>query len=123
MEINLEKKETEKKLQVLENDKNKVIDELKFNIKEADNIKQLAISEAVKDIEKERDKLKNELNKSKLNIKTKPTYRDFRVGDVRHSLADISKAKNSLGYEAFFNISQGIHKAMPWYIKNLENYQ
>lgn len=69
------------------------------------------------------DILKNELNKSKLNIKTKPTYRDFRVGDVRHSLADISKAKNSLGYEAFFNISQGIHKAMPWYIKNLENYQ
>jgi hypothetical protein len=29
---------------------------------------------------------------------TQPVYRDFRAGDVRHSLADISKGKNLLGY-------------------------
>ena len=28
----------------------------------------------------------------------KPVYRDFRPGDVRHSLADISKAQRLLGY-------------------------
>ena len=85
MEINLEKKETEKKLQVLENDKNKVIDELKFNIKEADNIKQLAVSEAIKDIEKERDKLKNELNNSELIRKnSENTLKDKYKGEIRH---------------------------------------
>jgi len=49
-----------------------------------------------------------------------PTYRDFRAGDVRHSQADISKAKELLGYEPEFNIQVGIDKAMPWYIKFLK---
>lgn len=48
----------------------------------------------------------------------KPAYRDFRVGDVRHSLADISKAENLLGYAPTYHISQGLELAMPWYIKN-----
>ena len=43
------------------------------------------------------------------------TYRDFRVGDVRHSQADISKASAKLGYEPEFDILTGINKAMPWY--------
>jgi UDP-N-acetylglucosamine 4-epimerase len=30
---------------------------------------------------------------------TQPIYRDFRTGDVRHSLADIGKAKKLLGYQ------------------------
>ena len=66
MEINLEKKEAERKFQVLENEKNKIIEELKFSLKESSNIKQLAVSEAVKVIEKERDKLKNELSNAEL---------------------------------------------------------
>ncbi len=48
-------------------------------------------------------------------------YRDFRAGDVRHSQADISKAKDLLGYEPEYKIQQGIDKAMPWYIKFLTN--
>ena len=28
-----------------------------------------------------------------------PVYRDFRAGDVRHSQADVSKARELLGYE------------------------
>jgi len=48
-----------------------------------------------------------------------PIYRDFRAGDVRHSLADISKAKNTLGYLPEFKISDGIEKAMPWYVNFL----
>lgn len=59
------------------------------------------------------------LNNDVIN-KNKPTYRDFRAGDVRHSQADISKAKNNLGYQPEFDIQQGIDKAMPWYIAFLK---
>lgn len=43
-------------------------------------------------------------------------YRDFRSGDVRHSLADISKARRLLGYEPTHSIDEGIAVAMPLYI-------
>lgn len=56
-----------------------------------------------------------------VNVNTKPTYRDFRVGDVRHSQADISKAENTLVYKPEFVISQGINKAMTWYVNSLKN--
>lgn len=48
-----------------------------------------------------------------------PVYRDFRAGDVRHSQADISKAQKLLGYVPAYDVSRGISKAMPWYIKFL----
>ncbi len=43
-------------------------------------------------------------------------HRDFRAGDVRHSLADISKAATRLGYAPTQRIAQGLELAMPWYI-------
>ena len=46
----------------------------------------------------------------------KPVYRDFRSGDVRHSLADISKAQRLLGYAPTQRIAQGLALAMPWYL-------
>jgi len=46
--------------------------------------------------------------------------RDFRTGDVRHSQADITKAKALLGYQPEFKIQQGIDKAMPWYVAFLK---
>ncbi len=48
-----------------------------------------------------------------------PQYRDFRAGDVRHSLADISKAGTLLGYEPEYSVRQGLDKATKWYLKNL----
>jgi UDP-N-acetylglucosamine 4-epimerase len=45
-----------------------------------------------------------------------PVYRDFRVGDVRHSLADISKAKKLLGYQPSHSVKEGLEQAMDWYI-------
>ena len=42
-------------------------------------------------------------------------YRDFRAGDVRHSLASIDKARERLGYEPTQNMGQGLQLAMPWY--------
>lgn len=47
------------------------------------------------------------------------TYRDFRVGDVRHSQASILKASEKLGYAPCYPIFDGIAKAMPWYIENV----
>ena len=47
--------------------------------------------------------------------KAKPTYRDFRVGDVRHSQADISKAKSLLGYLPEKSISQGLDIYIDWF--------
>ena len=48
-----------------------------------------------------------------------PTYRDFRAGDVRHSQADISKAKKLLGYAPTHNIREGLDEAMVWYVESL----
>jgi len=45
-----------------------------------------------------------------------PTYREFRVGDIRHSLADISKAKRLLGYEPSHRVGEGLKDAMGWYV-------
>lgn len=46
-----------------------------------------------------------------------PTYRDFRPGDVQHSLADMSKAQQLLGYQATHRINEGLVATMPWYIQ------
>ena len=45
-----------------------------------------------------------------------PEYRDFRLGDVRHSLADISKAKQLLGYAPTHRIADGIRASTQWYV-------
>jgi UDP-N-acetylglucosamine/UDP-N-acetylgalactosamine 4-epimerase len=49
----------------------------------------------------------------------KPSYRDFRAGDVRHSLADISKAQTLLGYAPSHRIKEGLVEAMDWYVNDL----
>ena len=49
----------------------------------------------------------------------KPVYREFRAGDVRHSLADISKAKKILGYAPTHRIGGGLQEAMDWYVNDL----
>jgi UDP-N-acetylglucosamine 4-epimerase len=51
---------------------------------------------------------------------SKPVYRDFRAGDVRHSLADISKAQTLLGYAPTQRMRQGLEMAISWYIKQSE---
>ena len=46
----------------------------------------------------------------------KPIYREFRPGDVRHSQADIAKARRLLGYAPTHRLEEGIRVAMPWYM-------
>jgi UDP-N-acetylglucosamine 4-epimerase len=47
-----------------------------------------------------------------------PVYRDFRAGDVRHSLADISLAQQLLGYAPTHRLAEGLQAALGWYKKN-----
>lgn len=54
------------------------------------------------------------------HIKDKtPFYRDFRSGDVRHSLADIGKARKLIGYQPSHKILEGLAEAMKWYVENV----
>ncbi len=50
----------------------------------------------------------------------KPVYRDFRAGDVRHSLADITKSATLLGYKPTHRIGEGLQVAMQWYVEKLK---
>lgn len=63
--------------------------------------------------------IKEALVQNEVNVSLEPNYIDFRVGDIRHSQADISKAQNLLGYVPEFGIFEGIDKSMPWYIRYL----
>ncbi|MEO5803019.1 MAG: SDR family oxidoreductase [Verrucomicrobiota bacterium] len=49
----------------------------------------------------------------------KPVYQHFRAGDVRHSLADIGKAKQLLGYDPVYRVREGLEMAMDWYKQNV----
>ncbi|MFN3916228.1 MAG: SDR family oxidoreductase [Flavobacteriales bacterium] len=46
-------------------------------------------------------------------------YTEKRLGDVEHSLADISKAKNILHYNPTHNLKAGLKEAIQWYKENL----
>lgn len=66
------------------------------------------------------DALKKSLASNGVNYQRAPAYRDFRAGDVRHSQADISKARRLLGYMPSHDIHAGIAEAMPWYIARIQ---
>ena len=51
--------------------------------------------------------------------KKEPIYQDFRAGDVRHSQANIYKAQALLAYQPKYMISEGMDKAMDWYVSSL----
>jgi len=45
-----------------------------------------------------------------------PEYRDFRPGDIRHSLADIAIIQERLGYVPSHTVAAGLHQAIGWYV-------
>ena len=65
--------------------------------------------------------IKEALASNDLTVLLGPTYRNFRAGDVRHSQADISKAKIALGYGPKFKINHGICEAMGWYVNSIKH--
>ena len=66
------------------------------------------------------DLIKEEVARHKPEVMTAEcVHRDFRAGDVRHSLADISRAEKLLGYGPQFDVRQGLRLAGDWYAANL----
>ena len=53
-------------------------------------------------------------------LEAAPEFRDFRAGDVRHSLADISSAVGHLGYGPRFSVTQGLDQASAWYMEHIK---
>ncbi len=51
----------------------------------------------------------------------KPEHGPERAGDVKHSLADISKAKNLLGYSPSVSVKDGLKKTLQWYKESAVN--
>ena len=54
-----------------------------------------------------------------LGLDTEPIFGPERAGDIRHSNADISKARRLLGYDPDWSFARGIEAAIAWYRENL----
>ena len=54
-----------------------------------------------------------------LEVSIQPVYGPERPGDIKHSNADISKAKKILGYHPEYDVDRGLEKAIEWYKRNL----
>jgi UDP-N-acetylglucosamine 4-epimerase len=49
-------------------------------------------------------------------VDMEPTFREFRSGDIRHSLASIEKARRLIGYAPTHTLEQGLRVALGWYV-------
>lgn len=54
-----------------------------------------------------------------LDMDIEPKFGPDRKGDIKHSNADISKAKRLLGYEPEYDFARGLNEAILWYKENL----
>lgn len=57
--------------------------------------------------------------KTALQVDIEPIFGPDRVGDIKHSNADISKARSLLGYEPEYDFKRGLNEAIDWYRENL----
>jgi len=100
---------------------------VQMNILAGTTINQNAFGEAFNTAAAGRETLNNLYNaiknilESKLNnlqIK-EPIYRDFRPGDIRHSNANIDKAKKILNYKPSHTLEEGLIESLDWYINDI----
>jgi UDP-N-acetylglucosamine 4-epimerase len=54
-----------------------------------------------------------------LDYSKDPVFRDFRDGDIKDSLADISKARDLLLYKPSHNLQQGLNEVIPWFLNHM----
>ena len=54
-----------------------------------------------------------------LGLDIEPNFGPDRAGDIKHSNADISKAKRLLGYDPQYDFAKGLAEAIEWYKANL----
>ena len=50
-----------------------------------------------------------------------PIYADERAGDVKHSLADVTKAEKLLGYKPLIGLEEGLLRTIAWYLKSSQS--
>ena len=55
-----------------------------------------------------------------LDVKIEPHFGTDRAGDIKHSNADITKAREMLGYDPDWSFERGIRAAIKWYRENLQ---
>ena len=67
------------------------------------------------------DLIRSGLREYQIHYSREPKFVEFRAGDVRHSLADISKAERELGFSPSHTVHSGIAAALPWYIDFFHN--
>lgn len=60
-----------------------------------------------------------EVLKEALGVELDPIFGPDRKGDIKHSNADISKARKMLGYDPQYNFERGLNEAIAWYKENL----
>lgn len=60
------------------------------------------------------DKIAKELGKEHI----KPNFGPDRAGDIKHSNADISKAKQAFGYDPEYTFDEGLKEYVEWFLKN-----
>jgi nucleoside-diphosphate-sugar epimerase len=54
-----------------------------------------------------------------VGVDISPVYAEPRSGDIKHSQADITRAKEHLGYEPKVSFEEGLRATVEWYRKNL----
>ena len=52
-------------------------------------------------------------------VSERPSYRETRAGDVRHSLASLDRIQETLGYEPTVGFAEGIERTFRWYREQL----
>lgn len=60
--------------------------------------------------------IRDALESVNIRYEKAPNYRNFRAGDVKHSLANIGKARELLGYCPSYTIIDGLKEAIEWYV-------
>ena len=67
--------------------------------------------------------LREGLTELQIHYRRAPIHGNYREGDVRHSQADISKARRLLHYEPSHSVVAGLREALPWYVTNLSHFK
>jgi UDP-glucose 4-epimerase len=55
-----------------------------------------------------------------LGTRLEPVYEPARAGDVRHSVADVGKARDLLGYKPAISLQEGLERVLAWFRENKE---
>ena len=56
--------------------------------------------------------------RSRVGASAAPQFAEFRAGDIRHSLADVSRARYDFGYAPEFSVAAGLDQAAAWYTRS-----